>query len=97
MLKKIKVIVEPEWLGKFAPCDLEILTRDGRRLTHHAAHTPGTPENPMSMDDLKDKFSDCASTGVSPMNVDQCNNAIKTILAIETVRDMAEALDFGDT
>ena len=97
LLKKIKVIVEPEWPGKFAPCDLEILARDGRRLTHHASHTPGTPENPMSMGDLKAKFSDCASSGVNPMSIDQCNNAIKTILAIETVKDMAEALDFGST
>ena len=97
LIKKIKVSVEPEWPGKFSPCDLEIRARDGHRLTHHAAHTPGTLENPMSMGDLKAKFIDCAKSGVSPMNSDQCNSAIETMLKIETVKDIAEALDFGDT
>ncbi len=95
LIKRIKVIVEPEWPGKFSPCDLEIHARDGRRLTHHAAHTPGTLENPMSMGDLQAKFIDCAKSGVSPMNVDQCNTATETMLTIETVKDMAEALDFA--
>ena len=95
LVKKIKVVVEPDWPGKFAPCDLEIHARDGRRLTHHAAHTPGTLENPMSMSDLKAKFSDCAASGVSPMNEGQRNTAIETMLAMETVKDMAEALDFA--
>ena len=97
LAQKVVVGVEQDWPGKFAPCDLEIRTRDGRRLVHHAEHTPGTPQNPMSLDDLKAKFRDCAAAGVKPMSMAQRNTAIETMLAVDTVRDMAHALDFlGD-
>ena len=94
LAKTVSIDVAEDWPGKFAPCDLVIETRDGRRLTHHAAHTPGTPENPMRLDDLKNKFADCAASGVKPMTTAQCNSAIERLLAIDTVEDMTSALDW---
>ncbi|MGI9411917.1 MAG: MmgE/PrpD family protein [Hyphomicrobiaceae bacterium] len=96
LAKKVSVDVAQDWPGKFAPCDLEITTRDGRRLTHHAAHTPGTRENPMGLEDLKDKFRDCAASGVKPMTTAQCNAAVELFLAIDAVEDMKHALNFMD-
>lgn len=88
LAQKITVRVNEDWPGKFAPCDLQIRTVDGRDLDHHAAHTPGTPENPMGLDDLKDKFRDCTASGVRPLSAAQCDRAIETVLAIEDVADV---------
>lgn len=96
LAKKVSVSVNDSWGGKFAPCDLEIRMTDGRLLKHHAAHTPGTPQNPLSLNDLKAKFHDCAASGTRPMSADQCEAAITMILAIEDVDDMAGMFDFAD-
>ena len=51
----------------------------------------------MSLDDLTVKFQDCAAAGVRPMNTAERHAAIETMLAIDTVHNMAHALDFiGD-
>ncbi len=94
LARKVTVSVNPNWAGKFAPCDLEIRTTDGRRHMLHAAHTPGTVQNPLSMDDLKNKFGDCATSGLRPMSADQCKSAIKAVLSIEKLDDMANVFDF---
>ena len=94
LAKTVTIEVAQDWPGKFAPCDLSIEMRDGRQLTQHAAHTPGTPDNPMSLDDLKKKFADCAASGVKPMTAAQCKNAIERLLAIDAVEDMTRALDW---
>lgn len=94
LAEKISVRVNEDWPGKFAPCDLQIRTFDGQNFSHHAAHTPGSPENPMSLDELKDKFRDCATSGVHPLSAAQCDRAIETILNIEDAADVSEIFAF---
>ena len=81
--------------GKFAPCDLEIQTTDGRRISHHVEYTPGTPHNPVSLDDLKAKFRDCVASGIRPMSTAQCETAIETVLAIDELDNMKGVFDFA--
>ena len=94
LARNVTVHVNHNWPGKFAPCDLEVRLNDGRQYAHHAAHTPGTPQNPLSMVDLKSKFRDCAKSGMRPMSADQCEGMIKSVLSIEKVDDMANVLGF---
>ncbi len=94
LAEKISVRVNQDWPGKFAPCDLQIRTADGRDLNHHAAHTPGSPENPMSLGDLKDKFRDCTASGIRPLSDAQCDRAIETILNIEGAADISGVFAF---
>lgn len=91
---KVSVGVNEDWTGKFSPCDLVIRMHDGRELRRHAAHTPGTRDNPMSIDELKGKFRDCVSSGTKPMTTAQTELAIESILSIEELDDMAELFDF---
>lgn len=94
LARKISVRANEDWPGKFAPCDLHIRTVDGRDLDHHTAHTPGSPENPMSLGDLKNKFRDCTASGVRPLSDAQCDRAIETILNIEDAADISGVFAF---
>lgn len=94
LAQKVKVNVNPEWPGKFAPCDLEITMTDGRQHRLHAADTPGTVQNPLTMEDLQNKFRDCVTSGVRPMNTGQCQSAIDLVLHLEDVDDAAKLFDF---
>ena len=62
-------------------------------LTRRIDHPPGTPENPLSLDDLKAKFHDCATAGIAPMTPGQAYTVIDKVLALEGVADMATFFD----
>ncbi len=90
---KVAVRVDDGWPGKFAPCELTIRTDRHGTLTRRIDHTPGTPENPLSLDDLKAKFRDCAAAGVAPMTPGQADAVIGKVLSLEDVPDMAVFFD----
>ena len=89
---KVNVSVNDQWPGKFAPCELVVHTTAGDALTLQIEHTPGTPENPLSLDDLKAKFRDCVSAGTAPLNGQQADYLIECLLNIEDVEDVAMVL-----
>jgi 2-methylcitrate dehydratase PrpD len=97
LAQRVSVSVNEQWGGKFAPCDLEIHTTDGRCLNHHVAYTPGTPQHPLSLDDLKSKFRDCAASGIRPMSADQCDWVIETVLAIDQVDNVKGLFDLSSS
>ena len=90
---RVRVHVNDDWPGKFAPCELTIHTARRGNLTRRVDHVPGTPENPMSLDDLKAKFRDCAAAGVAPMTRGRADDVIDAVLALEEAADMATFLD----
>tara|TARA_B100000029_G_scaffold447635_3_gene469565 strand:+ start:1845 stop:3215 length:1371 start_codon:yes stop_codon:yes gene_type:complete len=90
LASNVSVTVNEDWPGKFSPCELTIHTKDNGTLTRRVDHTPGTQENPLSLDDLKAKFHDCAASGAAPMSRDQADIVIDKVMALEDVSDMAE-------
>ena len=49
---------------------IEVRLRDGRVLTKEAHTSRGTPERPMTGDELADKFRECSQDIIPPRNVD---------------------------
>ena len=64
---------------------LEIKLKDGRRITGRADFGRGSPEQPMSFDDVAAKFEDCAQFAKWP--------AAKSKQVIATVRKLEELTD----
>ena len=62
---------------------LHIRRSGGATLHLKIDHTPGTPESPLSLDDLKTKFRDCARSGAAPMSEQVCEAMIDKVLAAE--------------
>jgi 2-methylcitrate dehydratase PrpD len=83
LMKRVRVVVDPA-----IPGDMErhmwtrmtVRLRDGRELAIAPRAVPGHPGLPLSMDQLREKFADCARIVLSEDRV-------------ESVREMVEGLD----
>jgi len=72
------------------PARIEIVTRDGRKLTAEVVDAKGHPNNPMSWDELGDKFRDCVSHSAEPLAKDKIEQAIMLCARLDEVSDVSE-------
>ena len=82
-----------EEANEFA-ADITVVTRDGRRLHGHSPHALGRgPKNPMSVQEMWQKYSDCASRLLPPPKVKASFDAfweIETCTSILNITRMLE-------
>ncbi|HME23983.1 MAG TPA: MmgE/PrpD family protein [Acetobacteraceae bacterium] len=69
-----------------------IRLRDGRTTSVTIGPPLGSPENRLSIEQLKMKFADCARNAVRPLPNDAVRAATHTILHLEDVSDVSELL-----
>jgi 2-methylcitrate dehydratase PrpD len=62
---------------------IELELADGRCLAEQTEHAPGGPDEPLSWEQLADKFRDCVAHSVSPVPVAQVEDAISCIGDLE--------------
>jgi len=83
-------LVPDEELEKLIPTRVavvEVRLKDGTRLPDRVEHVRGTPENPMSKDEVIAKATDL----MTPiLGTDRCKNLIQRILSVDSVRDVRE-------
>jgi 2-methylcitrate dehydratase PrpD len=86
---KVEVIAEEE-LERLLPrrvAIVEVTLADGTRLAEHNDTVRGTPENPMSQDEVVAKARDL----VTPvLGADKCTKLIEKIFGLDRVRDVRE-------
>jgi 2-methylcitrate dehydratase PrpD len=86
---KVQVIAEEE-LERLLPkrvADIEITLTDGTRLRERNDTVRGTPENPMSRDEIVAKARDL----VTPvLGAETCTRLIEKVFALEQVKDVRE-------
>jgi 2-methylcitrate dehydratase PrpD len=63
-------------------------TRDGRVTNVRVQALPGSPDQPLSWDEVRAKFDDCAAS--ASLNADDATQAWQRLHALERVRDVAE-------
>ncbi|MSQ71487.1 MAG: MmgE/PrpD family protein [Betaproteobacteria bacterium] len=72
------------------PCQVEVLTRDGRRHVHHVEYAKGNPRKPVPHEEIRSNFMACAERTpkmLERVNVERARELIETL---ETVKDAAE-------
>jgi 2-methylcitrate dehydratase PrpD len=77
------------------PKDEAIVTirlRDGSVLTHHTAHNRGTPQNPMSDDELSAKFSELAAVPLGEAHARELLDRLWRFDEIDDVRELISGL-----
>jgi 2-methylcitrate dehydratase PrpD len=86
---RIELVADPELLESVSPRQvrLEVVTRDGKRLATSLLTYRGTPENPVSTQDVEDKTRDLA---LSVIGHEKTEELIRCIRELERVRDMRE-------
>ncbi|MBM2804489.1 MAG: hypothetical protein HW419_2382 [Deltaproteobacteria bacterium] len=86
---RIELVADPDLLESVSPRQvrLEVITRDGRRLTKYLSTYRGTPENPLSMQEVEDKARELTSSVIGNLNTDEL---IQGIRELDRVGDMRE-------
>jgi 2-methylcitrate dehydratase PrpD len=74
------------------PAIVEIKTKDGKVYSKRVDNPYGSPENPMSMDAICEKFRDCASHAARPMSKDDVEKIIQLVSRLETVSDVKQVV-----
>ena len=69
-----------------------ISLRDGRTATVTTGSPLGSPENRLSIEQLRMKFTDCARNAVRPLTDDAVREAAQAILHLEEMQDVSDLL-----
>jgi 2-methylcitrate dehydratase PrpD len=74
------------------PCRVTVRLKDGKVLTREAQHSKGSSEFPMSEDELRGKFTQCARETLSADAAERALAQIEGLEKVENVRSLTEIL-----
>jgi 2-methylcitrate dehydratase PrpD len=86
LMERVSVVADRP-LGPYDEPDLEVVLRDGRRLTQHVPVPRGSPDRPLEGDHLLRKDEAVAVPAIGQKRFDALKDAI---LALEQVADFRE-------
>jgi len=91
--KKVKPFIEPtmekEEQNAIGPVVLEITTKDKRIYSRRIDFAKGHPRNPMSMDEVINKFEKCIASSDLAFRKKDIQNLIDTIINLEEIGDIS--------
>jgi 2-methylcitrate dehydratase PrpD len=73
----------------FTPAIVDIKTKDGKVYSRQVDYPFGSPENPMSLADMEEKFKHCCQYSIRPIPGKNQDEIIQMIREIEEVRDVS--------
>ena len=72
---------------------VEITTRDGKSYFREVAHPLGDDrENPMSQDQIEEKFRNCASFAIRPMTKGETDDVVEMMKNLENIPDVTKII-----
>lgn len=94
MAQKVVPVVDSslDWTFKLPDGRIEILTKGGSRFERIGDLVPGSPESPMTWDDLSNKFRDCARVAAVPIPDDRIEQALQMVRNLEAQGNVAPLL-----
>ncbi len=91
--QKVNACILPELTRRqVEPAIVEIRTKDGNVYSKRMDDRKGSPENAMSMDEISDKFRDCASHSRVKLSKRSIDTMISLIKNLEDVKDVGEII-----
>jgi 2-methylcitrate dehydratase PrpD len=92
--RKIVLVDDPalDWKLEMPSGRVEIVLRDGRRFERTGIDIPGSPEAPMTWDDIVSKYTDCAAFAAVPRDAQAIDRVQRTVAALEEAQDATEIL-----
>ena len=87
---RIELVADPELLESVSPRQvrLEVLTRDGKRLAKHLLTYRGTPENPLSAQDVEDKARDLTASVIGNRKTEELIQCIRDLDHVANMREL---------
>ena len=94
-LDKVQVVAHPEWPHDKASrrnSPVTIALKDGRKFTKSVEKVRGSPENPLTRDELVDKYRGCASRVLKGERLERSITALENLDKIPAAKDLIDAL-----
>jgi 2-methylcitrate dehydratase PrpD len=94
---KVEGVFDPafNWNLKLPAGKVEVVTKDGRTFARLGEEVPGTPERPMTWDELDAKFADCARVAVASFDDARIARVQAVVRSLDTgtvIEDLIAAL-----
>jgi 2-methylcitrate dehydratase PrpD len=68
-----------------APQVVTVKLQNGNAYSHQVPFAKGEPQNPMSLEEIIDKFRDCAGTVLSPLDIERI---VELVIKLESIPDI---------
>ncbi|MBI4189317.1 MAG: MmgE/PrpD family protein, partial [Betaproteobacteria bacterium] len=94
-LEKVQVNAHAEWPDDAASrrkSPVTITMKDGRKFTKTVDKVRGSPENPLTRDELLDKYRGCASRVLKGHRLERSIAALENLDKVPTAKDLIDAL-----
>jgi len=92
-LKQPEVLEMAEKVTAIGPVIAEIKCKDGKSYSKRVDFPNGHPQKPISMDELKAKFRDCASYSVKPLTAREIDRVIEMVTNLEEVPNVSQIIN----
>jgi 2-methylcitrate dehydratase PrpD len=97
LLRAVRPVEDPSIPVEFNAIEegyvvVTIRRRDGRTVDRRVDHPRGTPENPLSPDELRDKFRDCARRALRPAQVERALELLASLDALPALDGLVGSL-----
>jgi 2-methylcitrate dehydratase PrpD len=94
--KKVRASVDPEIertsSGRVTPAKVRISTYSGQEFSEKVEFIKGHPNNPISFDELVNKFRMCNSFANNPLSNERVEEFIETVLKLENVKEVNQLI-----
>lgn len=95
-LEKVRVNAHPDWPDDWCQkTPVTITMKDGRKFTKAVNEVRGSPGNPLSRDELVDKYRRCASRVLGNERLERSIWALEHLDEVPTVKDLIDTLTVG--
>ena len=74
------------------PCRVTVRLKNGQTFTREAQHAKGGPEYPMSEEELRGKFTECAREALDPNNAARALDLLDHLESAADIRPLCEIL-----
>jgi len=91
--KVVPVEDRAHWTSHAVEGRVEIVTRGGRTFERLGDDIPGSPQAPLTWEDIVEKFRDCASVSATPLSPEKIDKAQQMAHRLETLGDVTELIE----
>jgi 2-methylcitrate dehydratase PrpD len=99
LMHKVKVIPNDELKsisrqrGILAPAQMKVKLRDGEELCETVWEAKGGSSNPMTPDEIREKFRECANRALPALGVERVLDTIEHLESVEDISDLTSAIN----
>ena len=84
--------IQQEWRGGDRPCRVTVALRSGETHSQTVKYSRGSPGRPLTHEELKDKFEDCAGRALRPDALGAVWTALQGLEGLATIRPLLRLL-----